>query len=200
LLRTAQITLDCRSCIGLEVYRKDMPPPVDWIFFSSPSGFRLFSEHFGLPRDTRIAVLGEGTERALETMGLTADFIPDSTDPQTAIEQFCKEIGRDDRVLIARSDISLQRFYGQLSELQLVDWPFYTNRPTPPTQKFQGDVLIFTSPSNVRAYFSKFQLMPHQRAVGIGGATFKALVELTPGPVRQSKAPTEAEMWKAAAL
>lgn len=48
-----------------------------------------------------------------------------------------------------------------------------TNFPDP-----AADVLIFTSPSNARAYFSKFSLKNKQKVISMGPTTGKQLKEL----------------------
>ena len=41
----------------------------------------------------------------------------------------------------------------------------------------KADVLIFTSPSNVRAYFNKIARQPHQKIIVMGPTTGKQLLE-----------------------
>jgi Uroporphyrinogen-III synthase len=51
----------------------------------------------------------------------------------------------------------------------------YDNRPVEVPPVREEDVLAFTSPMNVEAYFSKNKLLPKQRVAAIGGATDRAL-------------------------
>ncbi len=187
--------LTCKSCISLEVNREDEPPKTDWIFFSSPSGFALFLEYFGFQKNTRIAVLGAGTATRMEEYGLYPDFTPVSTEPEEAIKIFCAQLKPTETVLVPRSEISLQRFRNSLPANQLVDWPFYSNHPAPPEIASDADFLIFTSPSNARAYLDAHGIKLTQIAVAIGEATFRALQDLVATTVLKSETPTEESIW-----
>lgn len=191
------VEIHAHSCISLQVNQQEAPRQTDWIFFSSPAGVGMFFDHFSIHEKTRIAVLGTGTLKALEILGRTAHFVPEHTDPDEAIRQFCKRLAPAETVLVPRSEISLQRFKPVLTPDQLIDFPFYSNAPAPPQEQFEGDVLIFTSPSNGRAYFSKYELLAHQRVVAIGKSTFDALRKCTSGLLQKSEAPTEEAMWAA---
>jgi uroporphyrinogen-III synthase len=191
------VEIEAHSCISLQVNQQEPPKQTDWVFFSSPAGVGLFFEHFSIRDTTRIGVLGPGTLKALEGRGYAAKYVSESADPEEAITAFCRQLAPSERVLVPRSEISLQRFKGLLREDQLVDFPFYSNLPAPPQKQFEGDVLIFTSPSNARAYFSVHRLMNHQRIVAIGQSTYDALRKCTPGPLQKSEAPTEEAMWAA---
>jgi uroporphyrinogen-III synthase len=158
----------------------------------------MFFEYFSIRENTRIGVLGSGTLKALEAQARKADFVPGSSDPEEAITEFCELLKPSETVLIPRSEISLQRFKRFLSAAQLIDFTFYSNTPAPPENQFLGDVLIFTSPSNARAYFSKFDLLTHQRVVAIGQSTFDALQQRKTKSLYLSDAPTEEAMWAAA--
>ncbi len=183
------------SCISLSITRSDEPPKSNWIFFSSPSGFELFLHQFGLPQHTLLAALGAGTASKMSEFGLKPDFAPTSSDPRKAIEEFVAFLAPGANVLIARSEISLQRFQGLLAANQLIDWPFYSNEPNPPDAPTEAGFLIFTSPSNARAYFSKHSIAAYQKVVAIGHSTLAALEELGFRGVLVAKSPTESEMW-----
>ncbi len=140
-------------------------------------------------------MLGEGTAAKMEVYGLYPDFTPASADPQEAIDSFCAQLGIDETVLIARSDISLQRFRNSLPADQLVDWPFYNNHPSPPEAASDADYLIFTSPSNARSYLEAHGMKSTQIAVAIGDSTFRALQDLVTTTVLKSESPTEEFIW-----
>lgn len=181
----------------MEVNREDIPPKTDWIFFSSPSGFELFLDHFGFQKNTRIGVLGVGTADKMKDYGLFPDFLPTYTDPEEAIKSFCDQLDENESVLVPRSEISLQRFLSALPPHQLVDWPFYTNHPSPPKEASEADYLIFTSPSNALAYFGVHKLNHKQVAVAIGNSTFSALGKSGITRSIKSEAPTEEGIWEA---
>jgi uroporphyrinogen-III synthase len=186
-----------RSCINLKVNSVLPPPATDWLFFSSPSGVRLYLENFEMPVDTKVAVLGEGTAAALEgVQGMAIHFVPESRDVEIGVMEFASLVGPDETVLYPRSESSLLRLHSVLSPPRLVDWPFYENIPHPPSFPIYDDYLVFTSPSNASAYLSKHRVRTNQRLVAIGYSTGEQLATLGVQRYLVSEAPTPEAIWK----
>ncbi len=64
------------------------------------------------------------------------------------------------------------------ADFQCVHFPIYDNHPVASPLLSEADVLVFTSPMNAQAYFSKNKLAENQRVVAIGATTAEALREL----------------------
>jgi len=186
-----------QSCILLSLLPGvDSPPVTDWIFFSSPSGVRLYLSCFSLPEGTKTAVLGKGTEAALREAGYMPDFLPHTSDVQEAVEAFAKH-SEGETVLYPHSTASLLRLRTAIPADRLIEFPFYLNSPAPPETATDADYLVFTSPSNAAAYLSKHRLAPGQRAVAIGESTASRLTELGASGFIVSDSPDAAGVWKA---
>ncbi len=83
-----------------------------WLVFTSPAGVRIFFEELAERRkDVRclygrkIAVIGSGTERELESHGLFADLMPEQYDGEHLAHALAGVCEADERILIARSSI-----------------------------------------------------------------------------------------------
>lgn len=194
--RTGKAVFVYRSCISLNVIEEQEPPATDWIFFSSPSGVRLFFGRFAPNEDTRIAVLGEGTASALEETDYQAAFVPDTPDVISSIKAFVCEVNDTETVLYPRSTESLLRLHDVLMPPQLVDWPFYTTSPNPPGHPVYDDYLVFTSPSNAKAYLQSQRIRSGQRIVAIGHSTAAAIMEKGITGFLVSEAPSPEAIWK----
>jgi hydroxymethylbilane synthase len=64
------------------------------------------------------------------------------------------------------------------ADTKVVDLPIYETVMADETDKTYADVLIFTSPSNVDAYFANNLLDPGQKVIAIGSSTGKKFEEM----------------------
>lgn len=81
-------------------------------------------------------------------------------------------------VLFPISEISNKTIQKKLSKTQFFNLVCYSTKHKQNIQLIEEDILFFTSPSNVKAYFNNFKLLPHQKAFGIGKTTTKCLNDL----------------------
>ncbi|MBQ6590667.1 MAG: uroporphyrinogen-III C-methyltransferase [Lachnospiraceae bacterium] len=90
----------CRAAgpgASMEAASPDRLPP-DWLVFTSPTGVRIFMDHFLGCYDiralggVRIAAIGEGSARALRGCGLRTDFIPTVYDGQHLGRELAEKI------------------------------------------------------------------------------------------------------------
>jgi uroporphyrinogen-III synthase len=81
--------------------------------------------------------------------------------------------------LIPRAKGSLQSIQKALTpNTKLIDMPIYETVLEEDVGKTNAEVLIFTSPSNVEAYFQKNLVDPDQKIVCIGYSTAQAIEEM----------------------
>lgn len=150
------------------------PPAEDvqWVWLGSPGAARISADWLSNHPDVRIAASGPGTVDALaESMKERLAFCGNG-DPRQALEAFLAHRQPGEKVAIPHSAQSLQRWQGMDSPAHLLPWPAYTMEPngeTPPT----GDVVCFTSPTNVRAWKGA----QPQRIVALGTTTSQALTQ-----------------------
>lgn len=160
----------------------DHIPPTDWIFFYSPNGVRFFFEqvkqqHLTISNSVRWAVLGDGTSKALREFGKAPDFagngLPDQVAPAFGV------LAAGMRVLFpqaSESRQSIQKFLG--SAVETISMPVYQNQIRIDFQLPVTQLLIFTSPLNVQAFYTKYPERTSIPALAIGQSTRQALEAL----------------------
>ena len=154
---------------------------VDWIFFSSKNGIEhFFKLNPRLSKKTKFAVVGRGSENALKLHGHTAAFSGEDEGIDTVqIGREFARIASGNTVLFPRAKGSLQTIQKQMPEdVKIIDLPVYETVEAEMAPKSNADVLIFTSPSNVKAYFADNLVDPGQQVISIGYSTGNALKEL----------------------
>lgn len=155
----------------------------------------LFLKHYNLSR-ARIAVLGKGTKRKAEELGVSISFTPELDDTEEAVKEFAEALEPGAVVLYPKGKQSLGRLNEAIESSQLIDFIFYdtVNKEFP---RAHSTHLLFTSPSNVNAYFGRYHLASNQQAYAIGKSTEAALSNWGIDPARVAKSPSEEGFWKA---
>jgi hydroxymethylbilane synthase len=152
---------------------------IDWIFFSSRNGVEyFFNLKPVLPKNVKFGVVGRGSEDALRKFGHLADFVGETGDIPEVAEEFSPLV-KGLTVLFPRAQDSLQTIQKSLStDTKVVDLPIYETVIEEDIDQTHADVLIFTSPSNVEAYFVDNLLEPGQKVIAIGNSTGKKFDEM----------------------
>ncbi|MNI76616.1 uroporphyrinogen-III synthase [compost metagenome] len=131
-----------------------------------------------LPKKTKFGVVGRGSEDALRKFNHFADFVGASGDITEVAEDFAQLVGGQ-QVLFPRAQDSLQSIQKSLpADAKIIDLPIYETVIEDDIDQSYADVLIFTSPSNVDAYFADNLLEPGQQVIAIGNSTGKKFDEM----------------------
>lgn len=150
----------------------------DWIFFNSKNAIEhFFNLNPLLLKKTKIAVLGRGSESTLRKYGRVADFSGDDLGISTEeiAAQFAKLVDGQ-TVFIPRAKDSLHSIQQALTDnTTVIDMPIYETVIEENVNKSNAEVLIFTSPSNVEAYFKENLADPNQHIICIGYSTAKSI-------------------------
>jgi hydroxymethylbilane synthase len=152
---------------------------VDWVFFSSRNSVEyFFNLKPVLPKKTQFGVVGRGSEDSLRKFGHYASFVGEGGDTADIAEDFAKLV--DGKIIIfPRAQDSLQTIQKALTpETKVIDLPIYETVVEENVAQSYADVLIFTSPSNVDAYFVDNLLEPGQKIIAIGLSTGKKFDEM----------------------
>lgn len=184
-LHKHNIQIDARSLIRIypTINKLDsfILKRADWIFFNSKNAI----EHFfkldpWILKKTKIAVLGRGSEKTLRKFNRVADFSGDDLGIDTeGIAKAFAEMVDGQTVLVPRAEASLKTIQKALTEnTTIIDMPIYETVIEEDVDKSNAEVLIFTSPSNVEAYFHKNLVDPDQKIICIGYSTAKAIEAL----------------------
>ncbi|MEJ5053117.1 hydroxymethylbilane synthase [Sphingobacterium sp. MYb382] len=177
-----QIQVDARSLIRIYPTINNLDSFIlkraDWIFFNSKNAIdHFFKLEPLILKKTKIAVLGRGSEDALRKYDRVADFSGDNLGIKT--EDIAKEFAKlvdGQTVFIPRAKDSLMSIQNALTpETQVIDMPIYETVLEENVDKTNAEVLIFTSPSNVEAYFQENLIDPGQKIICIGYSTAKVI-------------------------
>ena len=154
-------------------------PHTDWIFFNSKNAIKYLFEsaYKDILQNKKLACIHQSTAKYLEKYGFTATFTGTGNNIEQIAEDFLKQ-GNPQSVLFPCSTISLKRI-GKIIERQTKVYylPVYETIETPVSFNESFDVLIFTSPSNVRSFLKQNIIPPHSRLIALGKSTQSELLK-----------------------
>ncbi|GIV26938.1 MAG: hypothetical protein KatS3mg027_0752 [Bacteroidia bacterium] len=156
-------------------------PDCDWIFFSSKNAVKYFlnslSDAKELANNKHIACIGKSTAYFLESQGFSVHYYGSDTNLENIANEFSKHC-KNQRVLFPCSTISNQSIGNLIQEIAEVNYlPVYSTMELNITLSESFDVLIFTSPSNVRAFFKSNNVSLQARYIAMGESTKKELLQ-----------------------
>ena len=174
-LRSLNFPFHAQSLIEFKSIPFQSIPKTDWIFFSSKQAVNFFFHQNPVLNHAKIACIGKATAQAVRQFGKKADFIGQSTDTKLVGKQFSALVGKS-KVLFPMAKESLLSVQNQLvSREQAINLPVYATLKHPVEIDPKTEILVFTSPSNVDAFFEKNKFPSSAFAVAMGEATEKSL-------------------------
>ncbi len=177
-LKRLDFTVEGTSLIEFKQIRIKELPKTDWIFFSSKHAVRYFFNQKPELGNVKFGCIGTSTSSELRAFGKRADFIGQSTDIKLVGKQFSSKVGNS-RVLFPIARGSMQSIQWQMVKRDnVINLEVYATLKHSIDISAEHEIVIFTSPSNVEAYFEKNTVHPHQKLIAMGEATGKALEKL----------------------
>ncbi len=153
-------------------------PKADWIFFSSKHSVRYFFSQKPEVKGMKFGCVGASTSAELRAHGHRADFIGQNADTKLVGKQFAAKVGSS-KVLFPIAKDSMQSIQWQMAKRDnVLNLNVYVTMKHGEEINPETQIVVFTSPSNVQAYFEKNKWQPHQKAVAMGDATAAALNKL----------------------
>ena len=150
-------------------------PACDWIFFSSKNAVDFFFKQNPKLQNVKFGCISKQTAMELRQHDKRADFIGQSTDTKLIGKQFSALAGNA-KVLFPIAKESMQSVQNQLTKKEnAINLPVYQTLKHAVSIDAQTNIVVFTSPSNVDAFFEKNKWNPTLKAVAMGEATGKAL-------------------------
>ncbi|MEO8087983.1 MAG: hydroxymethylbilane synthase [Bacteroidota bacterium] len=151
-------------------------PVTDWIFFSSKNAVTFFFLQKPELGDQKFGCIGKSTAEAIRKYGKRADFIGYSTDTKMTGKQFASRVGSG-TVLFPMAKGSMRSIQnGFVKSGQTIDLTVYETLKTDvQIQVSDFDIFLFTSPSNVEAFFEKNRLTNSHKVIAMGDATASSL-------------------------
>jgi len=152
---------------------------VDWVFFTSKNAVEYFFNLEPLfPKAVKFGVMGTGSEDMLRRQGYFADYVGDSGDTDVVGQEFAK-LANGTTVLFPGAESAMRSIQKNMSaETTIIDLPVYETILVDEVEATSAEVLVFTSPSNVEAYFTDNLVEPEQKLIAIGKSTGNKLAEL----------------------
>jgi len=146
-------------------------PQTDWIFFSSKHAVENFFKQKPVLVNQKYGAIGKSTADAIRKFGKRAEFIGQSTDTKTIGKQFAARAGNG-TVLFPVAKGSMRSVQSQfVKKDQTFDVNVYETIEHNDTQLPEAEILIFTSPSNVNAFFKSNKVEAHHKIIAMGSAT-----------------------------
>jgi hydroxymethylbilane synthase len=152
---------------------------IDWVFFTSKNAVEYFFK-LGpqFPKKIKFGVMGSGSEDMLRRNGHFANYVGESNDTAEVAEDFAA-LANGTVILFPGADSPMRSIQQGLSaETKIIDLPVYETVLEEEVEPSGADVLVFTSPSNVEAYFADNLLEPGQKVIAIGKSTGKKFDEM----------------------
>lgn len=160
------------SCITTEAVHFGDLAVSDWIFFASGNAVEyFFSQNPSVAEETKFAVIGNGTENKLRTFNKAAHFVGSENSTQEIAKKFAALV-KNQCVLFPIAEGSLMTVQKELDEsTRVLNITCYKTKLKTKVLASEADLLLFTSPSNVKSYFVSNFLNKDQQAIAIGKAT-----------------------------
>lgn len=150
-------------------------PSAEWVFFASKNAVRYFFEQCPEADKFKYAAVGKATSAELRKFGKQADFIGYSVDTKLTGKQFAATV-KDSTVLFPQAKGSMRTIQQQFANSkQVIDMVVYETIKNNMEEIPNAEILVFTSPSNVEAFFEKNKINPGQKVVAMGDATANLL-------------------------
>ncbi len=150
-------------------------PICEWIFFSSKQAVKYFFEQKPVLGTQKYGAVGKATAEAIRRYGKRADFIGASVNTKMTGKQFAAKVGSS-KVLFPQAKGSMRSIQQQFVKgEQVIDLPVYETIRKNSGDMPDAEILVFTSPSNVEAWFERFKIRKDQKVVAMGDATANAL-------------------------
>lgn len=149
-------------------------PMTDWIFFSSKNAVLAFFASAPLIGKQRFAAVGKGTAELLKQY-VPVDFIGEHIDTTITAQDFKSVVGGA-TVLFPQSDISRKTIESACAASQVESLVCYSTQELEIKMK-PADIYVFTSPSNVRAFYRLNAISPEAKVMAFGYPTQQVLSE-----------------------
>lgn len=178
LLQHQDFAVIDQSLIQITPIRFSYTPQTDWVFFTSKNAIDyFFVQNPNVPEQVRYGVISNASAKHLLKYAVTATFIGNGVSLVQIAKDF-REMLQNESVLFPQAIDSYQTIQKQLAftntsyNLYVYKTSIRTDFDLP-----YSDILIFTSPSNVEAYYSKYKFDPRQFVIAIGETTKHKLTE-----------------------
>ncbi len=172
------IQLTAQSLIAFEALDFSLPEKsFDVVFFTSPRAVDYFLDKAQIKSNVSIACIGESTKLHLQKLGYIVHFFgSNGGHPDLVSEEFQRWAG-ESIVLFPISNLSNKSIQRKLKAAQILEVVVYQTIELSLLAPDAYDVLIFSSPSNARAYLACNTISESQQVAAFGQTTHHFLAE-----------------------
>jgi len=176
ILANAGFEVSGQSLLDIRALDFSISQQPDWLFFTSRNGVKhYFSRVSYAPESApKMGAINAGTAAAIRALGYSVSFEGQHAD--TAVE--AKAFARVAHGIVVLPQAANSRGAIEVHLTQAISLPVYNNQPIEAITAVDADILVFTSPMNVLAYFGQHSLKAHQQVVAIGFSTEEAVRSL----------------------
>ena len=183
----------CQSFINFSVIKVTDIPRSGWILFYSQKGVEYLVKQIssGLIEYSELKIIAFGPKTGIYLKSVGLDPIITGNGSAKAVSQLILENHEIEDLYIVKGKRSLNSVAKYLEKRVNLNYlTVYDNSPDPQKISPNPDILVFTSPMNVRAYFYHNEVSNHQKIVVIGASTASTTLELGAITVYISEKPT----------
>ena len=171
-----QIELIYHSFLSFEQFQISEIPEVDVLFFSSKRAVDFFLKLQIVSSGFQVACIGNATQHYLENRGINVDFAgSNSSRPQEVSKELHRWLNGRTCGLVTAEE-SQRTIASYLDESLIYYITPYRTVIHPDKLDTSMDVLVFTSPSNVKGFLQKNEIH-HQKVVAWGKTTEEFLLK-----------------------
>ncbi len=177
-LKHRNFAVHAHSLVAFASIPFDQIPATDWVFFSSQHGVRFFFEQNPVLNDAvQFAAIGGATAQAIRQYKKECSFEGEGADTVQIATRF-GELAHGKRVLFPMGDNGLQTVQKILGHaIESENLLVYKNQEKEEFELPQCQILVFTSPLNVRAYCRHYHLKEAEKIIAIGNTTGEELAK-----------------------
>ncbi len=179
-------TVSARSLIQQERIMPERIPETAMVFFSSRNAIRFFMEYCDQDLQARtFAVYGPGTAETLAEYGVEADFVGSGGPEEVAhgLIEWLEE-KKAHELLVPGPEEPSRKIPDTLRKkgsIQVHELAIYRSIPQKKVSlPLESDTLVFTSPSNVRAFKEMGGKVENERVLAIGPSTQEEIQRVFP--------------------
>jgi hydroxymethylbilane synthase len=164
-------------------------PKTDWIFFNSKNAARFFFASKPEIGNSKIAAVGIATATYIRSLGFDVSFVGEEHSTKITAKSFAKKLQKES-VLFPQSKQSLQTIAANIPAEQRFVLDVYETVEKDDKLELDCEIIVFTSPSNVRAFLQK-NTLEEKKVISIGSATAFSLQGVTCAEHHVARKPSE---------
>lgn len=182
------------SFIQFKLVKAEIQDEIKTIFFGSKRAFDFFLTQSDIPENCEIACIGKTTKKYIEESGFQVSFCGEKAGNPAAVAEELKVWLGNRKLHIALSAQSNRSMSKVLPKDQVEEIIVYQTLSNPQKTDKIPDVLVFTSPSNLKGFLVENTISPSSTMIAWGETTKTVLMEMGNQPDFVMQDSTEDEL------